>query len=271
MVHAGDLAARPLRNSPHQRWMERHSHAHANPELLLCLRGRSVFGLGGRAYPCGPGSVFVINPFEPHDSGYARNADGLEHLWVAILEDQMIAWRVRIERGRMIPLPQARWALNVPDVAGSLSVLNRPAQDMPADLLKLELMAAVAAIAARIVQAERSGPPPQAQGSPRLDQKLQVIRRHIEQTAGKGASLENLARLAGYSRFHFLRLFRQCYGLTVHQYINACRAKRVGELLGQGVAKKVIAVELGFSCPAAFSRWCSTHRSNRAISSAAMK
>ena len=72
---------------------------------------------------------------------------------------------------------------------------------------------------------------------------------------GRGVTLDMLARISGYSKFHFLRLFQRCTGQTVHTYIDHCRRQRVEAMLQQGCAKKEIAAALGFSCPAAFSRW----------------
>jgi DNA-binding NarL/FixJ family response regulator len=37
--------------------------------------------------------------------------------------------------------------------------------------------------------------------------------------------------------------------------VDECRRERVRELLAQGMAKKTISVELGFSHATAFSRW----------------
>jgi transcriptional regulator GlxA family with amidase domain len=85
--------------------------------------------------------------------------------------------------------------------------------------------------------------------------KMEAIRRHIQETGGVDASLDHLARVAGYSKFHFLRLFRQHTGRSVHECVNQSRLRKVEEQLADGLALKAIAVKLGFSCPAAFSRW----------------
>ena len=46
--------------------------------------------------------------------------------------------------------------------------------------------------------------------------------------------LEHLARRAGYSRFHFLRLFRQHTGLTPRAFAEGVRARRLQDSLTQG-------------------------------------
>ncbi|MBA2479933.1 MAG: helix-turn-helix transcriptional regulator, partial [Planctomycetes bacterium] len=87
------------------------------------------------------------------------------------------------------------------------------------------------------------------------EQAIEAIKRHIAQTAGNGVTLDQLARIAGFSKFHFLRVFKKHTGTTVHAYVNECRLQRVAELRAAGLTQKDIGARLGFSCPAAFSRW----------------
>ena len=47
-------------------------------------------------------------------------------------------------------------------------------------------------------------------------------------------ALEHLARRAGYSRFHFLRMFRQHTGLTPRAFADGVRARRLQDALAQG-------------------------------------
>ncbi|MCC6718158.1 MAG: bifunctional DNA-binding transcriptional regulator/O6-methylguanine-DNA methyltransferase Ada [Acetobacteraceae bacterium] len=47
-------------------------------------------------------------------------------------------------------------------------------------------------------------------------------------------SLETLAKRAGYSRFHFLRMFRDHTGVTPRSYAEGVRARRLQAALGQG-------------------------------------
>ncbi|MEU6062881.1 Ada metal-binding domain-containing protein, partial [Streptomyces sp. NPDC047097] len=49
--------------------------------------------------------------------------------------------------------------------------------------------------------------------------------------AVQAPNLDELARAAGYSRFHFHRMFRTLTGVTPHGYLAAVRARRVREAL----------------------------------------
>lgn len=55
-------------------------------------------------------------------------------------------------------------------------------------------------------------------------------------------SLETLARRAGYSRFHFLRMFRDHTGVTPRSYAEGVRARRLHAALSQG-ARVVDAIQ----------------------------
>jgi AraC family transcriptional regulator, regulatory protein of adaptative response / methylated-DNA-[protein]-cysteine methyltransferase len=62
--------------------------------------------------------------------------------------------------------------------------------------------------------------------------KVAEICRYIE-AADRVPTLEELARKAGLSAYHFHRVFKSVSGVTPAGYARACRAKRVREQLGQ--------------------------------------
>jgi AraC family transcriptional regulator of adaptative response/methylated-DNA-[protein]-cysteine methyltransferase len=59
-------------------------------------------------------------------------------------------------------------------------------------------------------------------------------------------SLESLARRAGYSRFHFLRMFRDHTGVTPRSYAEGVRARRLQASLAQGTRVADAIQEAGF-------------------------
>jgi AraC family transcriptional regulator len=81
--------------------------------------------------------------------------------------------------------------------------------------------------------------------------KLTRVKDFVESSLDQGLTLEALAREAGYSRAHFLRMFRESTGTTPHQYVMQRRIAHAEELLSTnelGVAE--IAVACGFSSQA---------------------
>jgi len=65
--------------------------------------------------------------------------------------------------------------------------------------------------------------------------------------------LESIAGEAYYSRYHFLRLFRQMYGVTPQQYRRRVRMEHAKSLLGDGVPVTEVCIEVGFESLATFS------------------
>jgi AraC family transcriptional regulator len=65
---------------------------------------------------------------------------------------------------------------------------------------------------------------------------LDKVREHIDQHLADELALEDLARVAGMSLFHFCRVFRDTNGITPHRYILARRIDHAKRLLWTGEA-----------------------------------
>lgn len=77
---------------------------------------------------------------------------------------------------------------------------------------------------------------------------LSRVRGKIEANLGSDLSLESLAEESGYSRAHFLRMFRVATGLTPHQYVLDLRLRRAQERLRQPGSSIIdVVVSCGFS------------------------
>ena len=77
------------------------------------------------------------------------------------------------------------------------------------------------------------------------------VREKIEANLEADLSLESLAEESGYSRAHFLRMFRAATGLTPHQYVIEVRLARAQERLRQAGSSIVdVAASCGFASQA---------------------
>jgi AraC family transcriptional regulator len=84
-----------------------------------------------------------------------------------------------------------------------------------------------------------------------------ILRRVIERMRNLDTelSLQVLARESGYSRVHFIRMFRAATGYTPHNYLLKLRVDRVRELLANPTLSLTdIALECGFSSHSHLSR-----------------
>jgi AraC family transcriptional regulator len=81
------------------------------------------------------------------------------------------------------------------------------------------------------------------------------VRSYIDDNLGEAISLEELARVAGVSRFHFARQFRACTGESPMGYLLRTRVERAKTLLRASHARVVdISAELGFADQSHFTR-----------------
>jgi len=83
------------------------------------------------------------------------------------------------------------------------------------------------------------------------------VRRVSEYVAahlGRAMTLDELAKIAGYSRFHFARGFRAATGMPPYAYLIRQRIARACEMLAAGdMPVAAIAAATGFASHAQFS------------------
>lgn len=237
-----------------RRWSRQHGHSHGHIELLVVLEGHSYFGWRGQVYPLRPGHIVLLRPGEEHDTGYPRSSGRGVHLWISMLQDHYVVHCVELW-GKGEGFRPIGERLLGPEETGVLpSCLARQTAGANVDDIRLKgvLMLLLAAVA------ERGLAPPSARGGFQRDVVI-AIQEHIRQTAGRQADLANLARIAGYSKYHFLRVFRRQTGQTPQEFIDTCRRARARELLGQGFSKRAVSEALGFSHPSSYRRWERIH------------
>jgi len=80
------------------------------------------------------------------------------------------------------------------------------------------------------------------------------VRQHIAANAGAWTPLDELARLAGLSRHHFLRVFKAATGLPPHAYQIQQAVEHAKTLLTHGTPISQTALDAGFADQSHFSR-----------------
>jgi AraC-like DNA-binding protein len=107
-----------------------------------------------------------------------------------------------------------------------------------------ELALAFAARCAAIASGERTRRPI----SPRDRRRAVEAALWIEAHAAEPVSLDDAARIAGLSSFHFLRVFSAVVGATPHQYLLRQRIARAAKLLSeQSIPVTDVALDCGFA------------------------
>jgi AraC-like DNA-binding protein len=67
------------------------------------------------------------------------------------------------------------------------------------------------------------------------------------------APIATVARRAGISPYHFIRMFEATFGVTPHQYRTGVRLERARRLLAGGAPVTQVCMEVGFSSLGSFS------------------
>lgn len=107
------------------------------------------------------------------------------------------------------------------------------------------------AVAAALADGGGGGRRPTA----RDERRIRAALRRIEAAADAGLPLAALAREAGMSPYHFLRLFRELVGMTPHQYVLRTRLNRAAlRLRRTDEPVAAIAYEAGFNDLSTFNR-----------------
>lgn len=86
-------------------------------------------------------------------------------------------------------------------------------------------------------------------------EKFKLVMKYIDQNYMYDISLDKLADIAGYSKFHFSRIFKQYNSMSYIQYINM-RRTRAAEmlLLDPSIPITEVAMRAGFSSLSTFNR-----------------
>ena len=86
-------------------------------------------------------------------------------------------------------------------------------------------------------------------------EKFMSICNYINEHCTDNLTLEETARMAGFSKFHFTRLFKQFSGLSFYKYVNKKRIERAEQLLiNPSISVTEAALQSGFSSLSAFIR-----------------
>lgn len=229
------------------------SAAHAAVELTLVESGHAKYVIGGREHLVGPGDVMVV----PRDADHATTLLGdlrgvalwLGHELVAEVADAM---GPAVADGVLVPGVLTRGKNNqrlrtllgvLADEATGAELGHTRAAESICDGLVIELLRRA----------------PREKADARDPRVLRAIAQ-MNACYGEPLGVDDLARTAKMSRFHFSRLFRDEVGQAPYQYLLRLRISRATELLQSGHATVTeAAIASGFSDFSRFARTFKRH------------
>lgn len=83
--------------------------------------------------------------------------------------------------------------------------------------------------------------------------RLARARDRVREAPEVPHDLDALARGAGMSTWHFLRLFKQAYGTTPGRWVTTTRVERARDMLTRGASVTEACLASGFASPTSFT------------------
>jgi len=251
----------PVKDPRHAAWMTAHSHSHSHTEVMFVLGGHGHMGYETQVYPFEPGTIFCFGPNETHDLERPDWAPEAEMLWITLLGRKFLARITSFRRD----LPQGKGCLghlvmaeNSGRVAADPLAKMLGGGALRSEVRNLQVHAGVQLLIGAVI--DRGDDPEDYRDEPIQRQVVRMIQEHLEETGGRGLSPAEIARMSGYSKSYFMRLFRRLTGETLQESLDRCRWRRALELEKKGWRQYQIAEDLGFSGAASFSRWLRQQR-----------
>lgn len=209
-------------------------HFHDALQIGLLERGRLDVEVCGDTFQASEGQLLVFNPGEPH-----RLAQPTTPVTARVLElgSAMVRRALGVDEEQPVPrLPSVIDDLVGADLLRALhDALERGDEGAGATLDQL-----VCHLTAGHGEDADDGPP-----CPKLD--LTAVLAHLEEHLTSVPALDELAALAGGSRFQVLRAFKRDYGMPPLGYHLQLRLQRAKTLLADGQPPAEVAFATGFA------------------------
>ncbi|MDF2922250.1 MAG: AraC family transcriptional regulator [Paenibacillaceae bacterium] len=211
-------------------------HWHAHIEILVFMKGEASVTCGNVVMKAGAGDIIVVNSNELH-SLIAQSEDLF--YYALICDPSLLHSRSTdaVETKFITPLIQNR--LLFCNKIGSDETLRACLLTLIGELDRRETgyeLAVKSQLYGLLALLVRSHTATSLAAEEYLERMRRLKRfdpvfRRIEESYRESLTIEELARTAGLSRFHFSRLFKELTGKTVTDYVNAVRIDMSEQLL----------------------------------------
>lgn len=229
----------------------RHSyapHTHDTFAVGVILSGAEAFRYRGTRHIAPAGSLVAVNPDELHDGEPEGDAYAYRMFYPSVALVQQIAADLGERHTGFTAFRDP--VIDDPELAASFiqlhALLEYGAPRLAVDEAFTEAMTVmVARHSCTDAGGRRLGRESQAVGR---------VRRLLDDCYMQDLTLEDLAREAGFSRFHLLRRFRRELGVTPHTYLTGRRVAAAKAQLAGPAPLSEIAVSCGFYDQSHFTR-----------------
>lgn len=225
-------------------------HAHEEYAFGVTLAGRQDFFSGGQFHRSPPGNVILFNPEEVHD-GQPGGEGSLDYLMVYAHPEQLnTLFADALGHEHAAHFRSHNTLVQDVRLRNAILQLARLVTSHAGSCIDQE--SALAQVIERTVQLGGIAQPNQATRRP--DALLGLAKEYIHAHLDTDISLDDISQAAHLSKYHFLRLFRQHYGITPHQYVINCRINAARSALDLGASLTQVALRYGFADLSHFNR-----------------
>jgi len=241
----------------------RRTHSHFDMrEILLVLEGECEMLIGDRICRGGPGTLMLVDAGDVHQFWYPSKSRPSRHVWFMFWSRYMVFAAVSDDGTRQRTLPAFRdyrcFDPYIINAVGKTWDALLAGDDSEENLAEFKALIRLISVMQVRVYDEAIAEDSRLSTKENRDKRLRNVMRYIEYQCGRECSVDKLARLSGYSRGHFMRLFREYAGCSVLDYINLQRRARY-QALHRDAPLKSVAEDLGFRSAAAFLHWRKRH------------
>jgi AraC-like DNA-binding protein len=238
---------------PYAQWYRENREYHSWPELYFVMGGTELFGWGDRICQLPSYSIALISPYTSHAYLFPGGKRRAHNIWLSLGSPRAsLMYYLKDREDSQLPLmtscpiQEGVFPLIMDDLnrVNTSETRNHP---LIKDKLRHLILAGLIQGTEQLNTEKNSADTPLS--------TVEQIKSFLEAHPGTSYSLQELATLAGYSKYHFHRMFKKQTGNTPAEYLRKRRISWAYELLKRGYSCKAAALEMGFSDPSAFSRW----------------
>jgi AraC-like DNA-binding protein len=213
------------------------TEVHDGFSLAYVRRGSFACTARGRRHDLVPGSLLVGRPGDTYVCSHEHHACGDECLHFKLAPEVMETVADDVVLWNASALPPLAPVMAAGELAQAAADGRCDLDVTEAGLLLAQRFAESAGVASHALRTPR----------PAEAKRMVECALWLDAEAAAPIDLEAAARRAGFSPFHFLRLFRRVLGVSPHQYLVRARLRRAARLLAEPeLAVTTIAFEVGF-------------------------
>jgi AraC-like DNA-binding protein len=215
------------------------THAHAQFQLTLYDGGPRRFRVGRHGFAGAPRTAIIIQAGEPHSS--VPVADPLLTLHTFYIEESLMA-----EVAATLWGGQGTVAFRDPLIADEATVAQLLATHRALERGDLESEEKTFFALEQLVH-RHATPTGAARPNTTTETGLRAVRDLLDERVAENLCLDELAGVAGLSRFHLIRAFQRRYGVTPFAHLRHRRIEKARAALRAGASLADAAAGAGFA------------------------